>query len=63
MDDVQSIQQAASMAIAKEALDFQASMSAALINGTIEKGLEMQESLRMAGLAREGIGANLNITV
>lgn len=61
MEDVQA---AMSVAVSKEALDFQASMSASLINGTIEKGAEMKASLsRIAGLAAEGLGANLNIVV
>lgn len=64
MDDIQMTQASFSIAITKEALDFQAGMSSALINGTIEKGLEMQESLsRIAGLAAEGIGSNINLTV
>lgn len=61
MDDTQM---AMSVAITKEALDFDAGMSAALINGTIQKGAEMAESLaRISGLQAEGIGVNLNLTV
>ena len=61
MDDTQMMM---NVAITKEALDFEAGMSAALINGTIQKGLEMQESLaRIAGLQAQGIGCNLNISV
>ena len=61
MDDTQMMM---SVAITREALDFQAGMSAALINGSIEKSIEMQESLaRIAGLQAEGIGVNLDISV
>lgn len=61
MDDTQM---AMSVAITKEALDFEAGMSAALINGTIQKGAEMADNLaRISGLQAEGIGMNLNITV
>ncbi len=61
MDDAQM---AMSVAITKKALDFDASMSAAIINGSFEKAAELQTSLsRDAGLAAQGIGANLNITV
>lgn len=63
MDDMQMTQMAVSTAIAKEAMDFQANMSAALINGTFQKSAEMQENLRIAGLASEGIGTNINIEV
>lgn len=52
-----------SVAITKEAMDFDALMSANLINGTINKSAEMEAMLRGAGLAAEGIGAKLNITV
>lgn len=61
MDDTQMMM---NVAITREALDFEAGMSAALINGTIAKGLEMQESLaRISGLQAEGIGVNLDLTV
>lgn len=61
MDDTQMMM---SVAVTREALDFQAGMSAALINGTIQKGVEMQENLaRIAGLQAEGIGLNLNANV
>lgn len=61
---MEDAQMAVSMAISKEALDFQASMSASLINVTIQKSAEMQASLaRDAGLAAEGIGKNLNVAV
>lgn len=61
---MEETQVAMSMAITKEALNFDASMAAALINGTIQKGAEMQAALaRDAGLAAEGIGKNLNVVV
>lgn len=61
MDDTQM---AMSVAITKEALDFEATMSATLINVSLQKGAEMRASLaRDAGLAAEGLGQNLNITV
>lgn len=61
MDDAQM---AMSVAITKQAMDFDALMSASLINGTIQKGAEMQDALaRSAGLAAEGIGVNLDIAI
>lgn len=61
MEDVQA---AIGMAITKEVMDFQASMSAAVINGSFEKAAELQANLaRSAGLAAQGIGANINIEV
>ncbi len=61
MDDTQM---AMSVAITKESLNFDAAMTANLINGSIQKGAEMQAMLaRDAGLAAMGIGQNLNIAV
>lgn len=61
---MEETQIAMSVAITKEALDFQASMSTAIITGAIEKGAEMQEILsRQAGLVAEGIGVNLDAVV
>lgn len=61
MDDTQM---AMSVAITKKSLDFQASMSSAIINGSFEKAAEVQANLaRDAGLAAEGIGGKINITV
>lgn len=60
MNDVQARM---SVAITKEAMDFEASMTASLINGTIQKGAEMDAALRGAGLAAQGIGQNLDIVV
>lgn len=61
---MEDTQMAMSVAVTKEALDFNASMTAALIGGTFEKSAEMQAALaRDAGLAAEGIGKNLNIKV
>lgn len=58
MDDVQM---GMSVAVTKEAMDFQASMSASLINGSLQKGAEMQQMLRGQGLAAEGIGNKLDV--
>lgn len=58
MDDVQM---GMSVRVTKSALNFQASMSAALINGTIDKGTEMEQNMRIQGLAAEGIGSKLNV--
>lgn len=58
MDDVQM---GMSVAITKEAMNFQASMTANLINGSLEKGAEMEQMLRSQGLAAEGIGAKLDV--
>lgn len=64
MEDMQVTQMAFNVAITRESLDFQASMSAALINGSFEKAAELQANFaRSAGLAAEGIGANLSVTV
>lgn len=60
MNDVQA---GMSVAITKEAMDFEASMTASLINGTIQKSAEMDAALRGAGLAAQGIGQNLDIVV
>lgn len=63
MDDSMG-QMAISMAMTKKALDFDASMSAALISGSFEKAAELQASMaRDAGLAAEGIGSRINLTV
>ena len=59
MDDVQM---GMSVAVTKEAMDFQASMAATLISGSLDKGAEMQQMLsRSAGLAAEGIGGKLDV--
>lgn len=60
---IEDVQTGFAVAITKEAMDFQAGMSAALINGTFEKGAEMEALLRGQGLAAEGIGKNLDISV
>ena len=61
---MEDTQMAMDVAITREALDFAAGMSAALINGTIQKGAEMADNLACgAGLRAEGIGINLDITV
>ncbi|MBQ3059033.1 MAG: hypothetical protein IJD16_01800 [Desulfovibrio sp.] len=57
-------QMAMSVAVTKEAMDFHASMTVAVINGSLGKGAEMQQSLaRVEGLAAQGIGTKLNIQV
>ena len=58
MDDVQM---GMSVSVTKSALNFQANMSAALINGTIDKGAEMAQNMRSQGLAAEGIGCKLAV--
>ncbi|OXS29382.1 MAG: hypothetical protein BCS36_08215 [Desulfovibrio sp. MES5] len=58
------VQMGMSVTISREALDFQASMSAAVINGSINKGQEMQMRMdKDAGLAAQGIGGKINIEV
>jgi len=58
------VQMGMSVSISREALDFQASMAAAVINGSISKGQEMQALMdKNAGLAAQGIGNRLNIEV
>lgn len=53
-----------SVRITREALDFQAGMAAAVINGSLDKSAEMQQNLaRSQGLAAEGIGVRLNTSV
>ena len=58
MDDVQM---GISVSVTKSALNFQANMSAALINGTIDKGAEMEQNMRSQGLAAEGSGCKLDV--
>ena len=65
MDDgTISAQMAMDVAMTKKSLEFAASINASLINGSFEKAAELQANMsRNAGLAAQGIGANLNITV
>ena len=58
MDDVQM---GMSVSLTKSALNFQANMSAAVINGTIDKGSEVEQGMRSQGLAAEGIGSKLDV--
>ena len=58
MDDVQM---GMSVSVTKNALNFQASMAATLINGTIDKGAEMEQNMRSQGLAAQGIGSKLDV--
>ena len=48
-----------SISMAKQSMDFEASMVSKLIDG----GAQAAESMRNAGLAAQGIGNKLNITV
>ncbi|RRD71761.1 MULTISPECIES: hypothetical protein [unclassified Desulfovibrio] len=58
------VQMGMSVRITREALDFQAGMAAAVINGSLDKSAEMQQNLaRSQGLAAEGIGVRLNTSV
>ncbi len=50
-----------SASLSRSALNIQANMSAALITGTIDKGVEMEQNMRSQGLAAEGIGGKLNV--
>lgn len=65
MEDMQmDLQMAVDVAMTKKSLDFEASMSAALINGSFEKAAELQANMaRNAGLAAAGIGVNVNLSV
>lgn len=60
---MEDVQVGMSVAITKEAMDFQALMSANLINGTFDKSAELEASLRGAGLAAEGIGTKIDAVV
>lgn len=63
-DGAISTQMAMDVAMTKKTLDFEASMHAELLNGSFEKAAELQANLsRNAGLAAQGIGVNLSITV
>ena len=63
-DGAITTQMAVDVAVTKKSLDFAVSMNAELINGSFEKAAELQANMsRNAGLAAEGIGANLNIAV
>lgn len=51
-----------SVALTSQALNFQANMASAVINGSIGKGQEQeQQTARAAGMAAEGVGARLNV--
>lgn len=59
MDDVQT---GMSVSVTKSALNFQAKMASAVINGTIDKGAEMEQNMaRSQGLAAQGIGGKLDV--
>ena len=64
VQDVQSVQAAFNIAMTKKALNFEADMAANLITGSLQKGAEMQAMMsRDAGLAAQGIGTKVNVTV
>lgn len=51
-----------SVAVTRQALNFQANMAAAVINGSLGKGQEQEEqAARAAGMAAEGVGARVNV--
>ena len=59
---MEDVQMGMSVAVTKEALNFQANMASNLINGSIDNGQEMQQKMaRIDGLAAEGIGSKLNV--
>ncbi|WP_297671319.1 hypothetical protein [uncultured Desulfovibrio sp.] len=63
MDDLQQVQTAANVNVARSVMDLQANMAASLISGSLGKDAELQDQMaRVAGLAAQGIGGNLNIT-
>ena len=50
--------------IAKAALDFQASMTSSIINGSLSGGdSELDQVLRSAAMAEQGIGTNIDVAV
>ena len=54
---MEDVQMGMSVAVTKDALNFQATMASAVINGQ-----EMQQNMaRIYGLAAEGIGSKLNV--
>ena len=57
---MEDVQMGMSVAVTKDALNFQATMASAVINGSLDKGQEMQQNMaRIDGLAAEGIGDGL----
>ena len=59
---MEDVQMGMSVAVTKEALNFQANLASNRINGSIDKGQEMQQKMaRIDGLAAEGIGSKLNV--
>ena len=59
---MEDVQMGMSVAVTKDALNFQATMAAAVINGSLDKGQEMPQNMaRIDGLAAEGIGSKLNV--
>ncbi|GKG93609.1 hypothetical protein CE91St38_16170 [Desulfovibrionaceae bacterium] len=59
---MEDVQMGMSVTVTKDALNFQATMASAVINGSLDKGQEMQQNMaRIDGLAAEGIGSKLNV--
>ena len=59
---MEDVQMGMSVAVTKDDLNFQATMASAVINGSLDKGQEMQQNMaRIDGLAAEGIGSKLNV--
>ena len=61
MDCSEQVQAAMSIAVTKKTMDFAIDVNSSLINGTIQKGQEVQNIARANGLAQQGIGTKLNI--
>lgn len=59
---MEDVQMGMSVTVTKDALNFQATMASTVINGSLDKGQEMQQNMaRIDGLAAEGIGSKLNV--
>lgn len=55
-------QMGVSVAVTSQALNFQANMASAVINGSIDKGREQdQQAARAAGMAAQGVGSKLDV--
>ncbi|WP_022655510.1 hypothetical protein [uncultured Desulfovibrio sp.] len=57
---MEDVQMGMSVIFTREALNFQSKMVSNLINGSIDKGQEMQQKM-VPGLAAGGIGSKLNV--
>ena len=59
---MEDVQMGMSVTVTKDALNFQATMASTVINGSLDKGQEMQQNMaRIDGLAAEGIGSKRNV--